>query len=154
MESAGRAGLVAAAQTWSPSLGVHFSYYCRFRIRGAMLDELRSMDPAKRRASRNGNGNGNGHNGHGPGTVSIDDVIVYDEPGPDRLTFNEFPDGLLRLLDERERRILFSRYAQDMYFSEIGAEMGISATRVGQIHDQMIIKATHFYKANGMRARA
>src|SRR5690606_17371194 len=50
LASAGHLALVQAAQSSDPSTGVPFNRYAALRIRGAMLDELRSMDWATRGA--------------------------------------------------------------------------------------------------------
>lgn len=42
--SAGLFGLIDAIQAFDPDRGVKFETYCSSRIRGAILDELRSMD--------------------------------------------------------------------------------------------------------------
>lgn len=46
--SAGLLGLAQAARSWDPGRGVTFERYARVRIRGALLDELRSVDWATR----------------------------------------------------------------------------------------------------------
>lgn len=48
LTSAGMGALVAAARSFDPDLGVPFARYAARRIRGALLDELRSMDWASR----------------------------------------------------------------------------------------------------------
>ncbi|MBA3853614.1 MAG: hypothetical protein C0503_04310 [Gemmatimonas sp.] len=48
--SAGLAGLLAAADAFEPTRGLAFSTYAATRIRGAMLDELRRVDPLTRGA--------------------------------------------------------------------------------------------------------
>ena len=48
LTSAGLGALVAAARSFDPALGVPFGRYAARRIRGALLDELRSMDWASR----------------------------------------------------------------------------------------------------------
>jgi RNA polymerase sigma factor for flagellar operon FliA len=50
--SAGMAGLVAAARAYDRSTGVPFARYANTRIKGAVLDELRSMDWSSRGARR------------------------------------------------------------------------------------------------------
>lgn len=52
LESAGRLALVLAARAYDPSTGVPFARYAALRIRGALIDELRSMDWASRGARR------------------------------------------------------------------------------------------------------
>jgi RNA polymerase sigma factor for flagellar operon FliA len=49
LESAAMFGLFQAARTWEPDRGVSFEAFARHRIRGALLDELRSRDWASRR---------------------------------------------------------------------------------------------------------
>src|SRR3954452_2591503 len=48
LSSAGMMALVVAAQSYDPERGVPFVRYASIRIRGALLDELRSMDWAAR----------------------------------------------------------------------------------------------------------
>ena len=48
LTSAGMSGLFSAATTFNPELGVPFARYAARRIRGALLDELRSADWATR----------------------------------------------------------------------------------------------------------
>jgi RNA polymerase sigma factor for flagellar operon FliA len=46
--SAGMLGLAQAAASWDEGRGVRFEHFARIRIRGAIIDELRSMDWASR----------------------------------------------------------------------------------------------------------
>ncbi len=48
LESAGILGLLSAIEDFDPELGVEFSTYARARIKGAILDELRQLDPLPR----------------------------------------------------------------------------------------------------------
>src|SRR4051812_27135552 len=50
--SAGLAALVQAAHSYDPDRGVPFNRYASTRIRGAILDELRSIDWASRSVRR------------------------------------------------------------------------------------------------------
>ncbi len=54
LRSAGLVALVSASQAFDPSRGVPFSAYAATRIRGALLDELRSVDWASRSVRRRG----------------------------------------------------------------------------------------------------
>jgi RNA polymerase sigma factor for flagellar operon FliA len=51
--SAGILGLLDAIEKFDPDKGVAFKSYAEFRIRGAMLDELRSMDWVPRSVRKN-----------------------------------------------------------------------------------------------------
>ncbi len=44
LETAGSFGLMAAVESFDPKRGVAFEKYCELRVRGAVLDELRSQD--------------------------------------------------------------------------------------------------------------
>lgn len=48
LASAGYAALVTAAQAYDPARGIPFGRFAAVRVRGALLDELRSMDWASR----------------------------------------------------------------------------------------------------------
>jgi len=50
--SAGTLGLIAAVDRFDASRGVKFETFAAFRIRGAVLDAVRSMDPLTRAARR------------------------------------------------------------------------------------------------------
>lgn len=52
LASAGALALVTAAKAYDPSTGVPFNRYAALRIRGALVDELRSMDWASRGVRR------------------------------------------------------------------------------------------------------
>ncbi|KAA3607070.1 MAG: hypothetical protein DWQ01_15300 [Planctomycetota bacterium] len=44
LEGAGSMGLIQAIQNFDPSRGVPFEAFCEYRVRGAILDELRRLD--------------------------------------------------------------------------------------------------------------
>ncbi|MFH1491609.1 MAG: FliA/WhiG family RNA polymerase sigma factor [Pseudomonadota bacterium] len=52
--SSGIMGLLDAIDKFNPDKGVEFRSYAEFRIRGAMIDELRSMDWVPRSVRKNG----------------------------------------------------------------------------------------------------
>lgn len=54
LASAGALALVLAARAYDPSTNVPFARYASLRIKGALIDELRSMDWASRGARRRG----------------------------------------------------------------------------------------------------
>ena len=55
LTSAGVVGLIHASRQYDSSRGVPFEQYARIRIRGAVLDELRSIDPLSRTSRRDVN---------------------------------------------------------------------------------------------------
>lgn len=57
--SAGTIGLIDAVEKYDPSRGIKFKTYSEFRIRGAILDELRSQDWVPRSVRQRANTIGN-----------------------------------------------------------------------------------------------
>lgn len=53
LKSAGAEGLIDAADKFNPDHGVEFGAYAEYRIRGAILDELRNIDRLTRDQRRN-----------------------------------------------------------------------------------------------------
>lgn len=49
---AGCVGLITALERFDPRRGLDFGTFAEFRIRGAILDELRALDPVSRRTRR------------------------------------------------------------------------------------------------------
>jgi len=56
LEAAGVLGLLAAVEAYDPSKEVEFAAYAQQRIRGAILDELRGLDPLPRSLRQKGRG--------------------------------------------------------------------------------------------------
>ena len=56
LEGAGIVGLLLAVDGFDPNYGVDFSTYAQPRIRGAILDELRKLDPLPRSARQKAKG--------------------------------------------------------------------------------------------------
>lgn len=54
LTSAGIFGLVKAIENYDPTRGTRFETYCRLRVKGSMLDELRSQDWIPREARNRG----------------------------------------------------------------------------------------------------
>jgi RNA polymerase sigma factor for flagellar operon FliA len=52
LESAGYEALVRCARSYDPTIGTSFTQYARIRVRGAIVDELRSLDWASRGTRR------------------------------------------------------------------------------------------------------
>ncbi len=44
LETAGSVGLISAVEGYDPARGVRFESYCELRVKGALLDELRTQD--------------------------------------------------------------------------------------------------------------
>lgn len=183
-------GLIHAVERFSPERGVKFETYAITRIRGAIIDELRSQDWVPRSVRSRARelsatiGALEGKLGRHPSEseiaeamgitgaelngvmaqatspfLSLDelvqvgddgqginwlDTMVDDRPGPTaQLEEREFKEQLASAIDalpERERLLLALYYHEGLTLKEIGQVMGVSESRVCQLHTQAALR--------------
>lgn len=160
----GTLGLIDAVRRFDPSKGIPFAAYARYRIRGSILDALRSLDWATRnqRSQRKAIANAATSDGStqaepvkirffslGP-VVSLssrrdcnEDLPTPDVPcaetlHPDRLfEANEakaLVNKALGTLPDRYRKVVVMYYSGDWSMRDIGRSLGVNESRVSQIH--------------------
>jgi RNA polymerase sigma factor for flagellar operon FliA len=186
---AGMIGLLDAVSRYEETHGAQFETYAVQRIRGAMLDELRSSDWLPRSIRQNMRkievaittlqqrhgrspseteiagelkislaeyqemlGDGGGHQ-----LIYYEDFHDNDgnESFLDRYCVDESSDPLQALLNgdfraavvdaisslpEREKIVMGLYYEQELNLKEIGAVMGVSESRICQLHSQAIAR--------------
>jgi RNA polymerase sigma factor for flagellar operon FliA len=180
---AGTLGLLDAMRRYDPAAGVTFATFASQRIRGAMIDELRTrdwlprsvrrrareMDASVRRLEQRlgrapeereiagdmGIGLNEYHslladtnNGY---LLPFEEVVAErGEPEDDaepaaspmgRLLDAEHRERLkaaIEALPEREKLMITLYYQEDLNLKEIGAVMGVSESRVCQLHSQAV----------------
>lgn len=186
---AGMIGLLDAINRYEDTHGAQFETYAVQRIRGAMLDELRSSDWLPRTVRQNMRKIENAINalqqrlGRSPTETEIaaelkmplaeyqemltdgggHQLIYYEdfhetdghENFLDRHLIDESGDPLRGLLDsgfraavidaiealpEREKLLMGLYYEQELNLKEIGAVMGVSESRVCQLHSQAMAR--------------
>ena len=190
--SSGVLGLMDAIEKYDPSREAKFKTYAEFRIRGAMLDELRSLDWVPRSVrerttrlesafsrveqklgrsatdeevaefmdldmgefqdllSRSG----------GISLLSLDEVFSATGEGEGRSLFDQLAgleeeepqamhalEEMKRVVGEyidqlpvRERLILSLYYHEEMTMKEIGETIGVTESRVSQLHSKAIAR--------------
>ncbi|MDP9002604.1 MAG: sigma-70 family RNA polymerase sigma factor [Myxococcota bacterium] len=143
--AAGSFGLIDALRK-SVDRGPAFDWYARIRIRGAVVDELRSQDWLTRRArTRATKAQALGEAG-GASVVGFDDLpesqahAFVDESvaSPQEQVEKRMDRALLEraveLLPEREANIVGWHYFHDVPFKAIASRLGVSEPRVSQLH--------------------
>lgn len=141
----GAIGLMDAVERFRPELGHRFESYAVHRIRGAMGDGLRSLNwlprGANRRASRVVETvvPVDFRTARSSVGVRLEDCLS-DPMEPSALDileleaeYEEVVDAI-DLLPERERSIVREHYYGSRRLAEIGQDMGITESRVCQIH--------------------
>ena len=186
---AGMIGLFDALSRYQADQGAQFETFAMQRVRGAMLDELRSNDWLPRSVRRNQRTIESAiqrleqrHKRH-PIDVEIaaemgmtidayhsmlgdargSPLIYLDEMGSDdseegfldrhQIADNAEPVSMLRDarfrgalieaidgLPEREKLVMGMYYEQDMNLKEIGAVLGVTESRVSQLHSQAVAR--------------
>lgn len=140
--SAGMVGLMTASRSYDPSRGAEFKTYAYHRIRGAILDELRRLDflPRSQRDKARQQGS------EAPNVVGI----PTDEDGQESLEARtqeppcekaDMQDALDRQMEElppKMRDVVFLYYRKGLRMREIGERMGLTESRVSQIHSNAL----------------
>lgn len=88
---------------------------------------------------------------HGEGDEDFFDRFTFDnDSNPLELLQDErFRDALIQAIErlpERERQLMGMHYEQEMNLREIGAVMGVSESRVCQLHSQAVARLRVFMK--------
>jgi RNA polymerase sigma factor FliA len=160
----GTLGLIDAVRRYDPSKGIPFAAYARYRIRGSILDALRSSDWATRNQRMQRKTAANASTGDEPAetapvhvtffslgpVVSLssrrgvnDDLPAPDVPcgehlHPDRLfeanEAKELVEKALNVLPERYRKVVVMYYSGDWSMRDIGRSLGVNESRISQIH--------------------
>ena len=183
---AGMMGLLEAARNYDEARGASFSTFAGFRIRGAMLDEVRRHDWTPRSVHRKQREVSaairelEAETGRHPSSadiadrmgIDVDDYhkILRDSAGcsllslseaddesrpvrqavtdesadPDRICAeDQFRSEVIAAIDrlpDKEKMVLSLYYERELNLKEIGAVLGVTESRVCQIHGQALAR--------------
>jgi RNA polymerase sigma factor for flagellar operon FliA len=192
---AGMIGLLDAISRYEENHGAQFETYAVLRIRGAMLDELRSSDWMPRSTRQNMRkveqamaalqqqlgrppsesevakslklsladyqemlGDSGGHqlvyyedfHDSEDGNDSFLDRYAVDDEDPLRsLLETDFRQAVIDAIDAlppREKMLMGLYYEEELNLKEIGAVMGVSESRVSQLHTQAVARLRTYLK--------
>jgi RNA polymerase sigma factor for flagellar operon FliA len=142
--AAGMAGLWDAIRKHGDTADEGFEWYVRVRIRGAILDELRSQDWLSRRARAAAEASGQSIPPH---VVHLDDMCEPEQArclgstsqGDSEIVQRDERAALARAvqqLPERERFIVSEHYFGEVKFKSLSETLGVSEPRVSQLHSR------------------
>lgn len=147
--AAGIHGLIDSLRKNGGDAGATFESYARIRIRGAILDELRTQDWLPRRARWAALGKRAATDETPIAVVGIEDLtpgertssfVNDDEKDPSELLEDRQEAHMLseaiEQLPARERTIVRMHYFQGARFKDIGEILGVSEPRVSQLHSR------------------
>nr|WP_314544411.1 RNA polymerase sigma factor FliA [uncultured Massilia sp.] len=192
---AGMMGLLDAINRYEENQGAQFETYAVLRIRGAMLDELRSSDWMPRSTRSNMRkveqamaslqqslgrppsesevaqslklsladyqemlGDSGGHqlvyyedfHDDADGNDSFLDRYAVDDDDPlSSLLDSDFRHAVIDAIDAlppREKMLMGLYYEEELNLKEIGAVMGVSESRVSQLHTQAVARLRSYLK--------
>ena len=151
IESAALIGLIDAVDRYDPARGVPFEGYAGFRIRGAVLDELRRLDDHTRDERRRARVVVDAQDpeiaAYGA-TLSLDLLLesgdrdwAAEDESDDRYENQDLRtrvESALRCLPPRQREVLARYYGDSLTLRQSAARMGISEARACQLHGRAI----------------
>lgn len=150
--AAGTYGLIDSLRKNGDERGPTFEWYARIRIRGAILDELRTQDWLTRRARSRVTASAKGQataSSERSSVVGFDDLPVAmshiaDESArnPLELTIESFERHALEravsALPDREKTIVRMHYFKGEQFKAIAEVLGVSEPRISQLHARAV----------------
>lgn len=144
----GMLGLLQAASKFDPSKGVQFATHAWWWVRAAIARSVAKMRSLADGCSRYVIVKRISHQaplsldapGHDETRGTLGDTVSTDADSPDQMLGDAEEMRLLRFrmdeLSERTRTILKLRFFEEMTLSEVGATVGLSRARVGQIETE------------------
>lgn len=197
--SVGVLGLIDAIKKYDPGRGAKFKTYAEFRVRGAILDELRSMDWVPRSVRQKASSLDSvvqklqSHLGRPPEDdeiademglsmddyfdilnetrsmpiLSLEDLGIAKETGEQQslleclagksdadpqtqFRLNELKEIIAKAIDqlpEKEKLMISLYYYEELTMREIGEVLGITESRVSQIHSKAVFRLRSKLKA-------
>ena len=148
--SFGVEGLIDAIEKYTPDKGARFETYALMRIRGTIIDKIRSQDWVPRSTRKKIKEiklvaeNLKQSLGRAATTTEIANAMGMEKEKIESLLAEETQVGSLydkiKRLPERERMIMVLYYHENMTLKEIGETINVSESRVCQLHAQAIMK--------------
>jgi RNA polymerase sigma factor for flagellar operon FliA len=152
VESAALIGLIDAVDRYDPERGIPFEGYAGLRIRGAVLDELRSLDDhtrSERQRARTTVADTDPEIGAYGATLSLDMLLetgdrdwAAEDDTTERYEDQDMRtrvESALECLPPRQREVLARYYGDSLTLRESALRMGISEARACQLHGRAIV---------------
>ncbi|OFZ17216.1 MAG: hypothetical protein A2X86_01840 [Bdellovibrionales bacterium GWA2_49_15] len=168
--STGVIGLLEAVDRFDHKRGVKFKTYAEFRIRGAMIDELRELDiltRGRRKQVKESEDQAfhSSHSATGPSEGECGRVLSFEDALAKRQLKNNTNQNVLldsaitksnnqlvakamSDLGDREGKILHMYYYEGQTLRQIGRMMGLCQARISQLHGEAKAKLEDWLSYN------
>src|SRR6187200_3005064 len=141
--SYGLLGLIGAIERFDPDREIKFETYAIARIKGAIIDELRSLDwvPRSVRARAREIERAIVELERSLMRAPTDDPAGADpEFSLEQTELNEALAEAIARLPEREKLVVTLYYYEELTLREIGEVLGVTESRVSQLHTKAILR--------------
>ncbi len=148
-------GLIHAIENYDASRGVPFAVYCRRRIEGSILDELRNLDwmPRQFRSQVSKEELPTIRNLFSLSEAKQDELIEIEDtqirPAIEDLEEEELYLEMRHQMSELERQIVELRYFQGLSNLQIGQRLSISEFHVCKTHAALVIRLRRIFAGQG-----
>jgi len=145
----GIVGLLDAISKYDPKKEASFSTYAQFRIRGAVLDHLRSLDWVPRSVRQKASliekvsHALEGTLGRPPTEEEIAEELGLSLDAYQELLTQErvgLVADAIKDLPEREQLVVTLYYHEELTMKEVGGVLGLTESRVSQLHSQAMLR--------------
>jgi RNA polymerase sigma factor FliA len=147
-------GLLDAIEKFDPSLGYRFETYSYTRVMGAMKDGLRQFDWLPRSAKKSTRGIVHQIRCVDFKSRSLEGVSLEDSVADPNwraalevleieADHAEVVDAVASALTERERHVIVEYYYRRRTLADIGAELGLTESRISQVHRKALACIRH-----------
>jgi len=148
LASYGIIGLIDAIERFEPARNIKFETYAVPRIKGAIIDELRSIDWVPRSVRAKARAvvaldevfRGGDHSDRS----TLGETLPDATSGPlDTFEVKETKEALIKAVSEmadREKTVLTLYYYEGLTLAEIGDILGVTESRVCQIHTKAVLQ--------------
>ena len=148
--SAGMVGLMNASRSYDSSKGATFKTYAYHRIRGGILDDLRRLDFLPR--TQREKAKAAGVDAPAFVTLPVDEngeeflAAGEKEAECENMELMELIRNRIQDLPEKMRQVMTLYYSEGQRMRDIGEELGLTESRVSQIHTNAIQRLRRLVK--------
>jgi RNA polymerase sigma factor for flagellar operon FliA len=142
LEGHGMEGLLGAARRYDRGRGASFATFAGYRIRGAMVDAVRSLGPFTRQDVAAHRATGADKVPTCPSLRDLAEAVASEDDGAEELALarerRARVQAAVASLPPRERRLIGKVYFEDKMLAHAGSELGLSRSWSSRLHARAV----------------